>query len=51
MEIYEFNYGIKTGRPKTEKITTHVCAPAKGREEPTATLQYCKELLRIKDIF
>lgn len=28
-ESYEFNYGIKAGRPKTEKITTHVCAPEK----------------------
>jgi hypothetical protein len=35
---YEFNNGIKTGRPKTEKITKHICAPEKGREDAIATL-------------
>jgi hypothetical protein len=37
-EATELNNGIKTGRPKTEKILKHVCAPEKGGEGATATL-------------
>ena len=50
-EIYEFNYGTKAGRPKIEKITTHVCAPekkvGKNLQLHYSTARNCCKQLRV----